>query len=289
MTQPLKKCSFIALMLLIIGLSPTVFSSVPCGDVDGTPGLDISDLVYTIDYAFNDGPLPLPDVCAADVDGTPGFDISDLVYLIDYMFNDGNPLPGSCCPECLTNSDCSIPNAFSTCQANSCVINNCNYGWANCDGDDGNGCETHLKNGVNCASPDLELPPMSGDGNDPNNFSYSNKGEMDFRILFNETIPDFLLAYDLNVHFSLTPPASTNYDLYIYDDNCNLIASSTTTNLVDYVDIHWNDNLGSDDSRYFRVQVKFNSGESCNDWQLQIQTYSTSSNPVSDQKDGDSQ
>jgi hypothetical protein len=64
-------------------------------DNDGGDAIDISDLVYLVDYMFVGGPAP---VCwpEANVDGA-GFDdaldISDLVYLVDYMFNNGPPPP----------------------------------------------------------------------------------------------------------------------------------------------------------------------------------------------------
>jgi len=69
------------------------------GNVDGDAedNIDISDLVYLVDFMFNDGPEPS---CLeeADVDGGGGstpVDIADLVYLVDYMFNSG-PLPVDC-------------------------------------------------------------------------------------------------------------------------------------------------------------------------------------------------
>lgn len=69
------------------------------GDVnyDGAELLDISDLLYLIDFMFTGGPAP---VCfeEADVngDGAELLDISDLIYLIDYMFTGGAPPPA--CP-----------------------------------------------------------------------------------------------------------------------------------------------------------------------------------------------
>ncbi|MCK4606962.1 MAG: hypothetical protein KAU35_06675, partial [candidate division Zixibacteria bacterium] len=63
-----------------------------CGDIDGSGGLliDIADMVYLVDYMFNEGPEP-PVMVSADLDGEGGDipDISDLVYLVDYMFNQG--------------------------------------------------------------------------------------------------------------------------------------------------------------------------------------------------------
>jgi hypothetical protein len=68
------------------------------GNIDGDPGdqIDVSDLVYLVDYMFSGGPPPvLPE--EGDIDGVGGLqlDISDLVYLVDYMFT-GGPEPVAC-------------------------------------------------------------------------------------------------------------------------------------------------------------------------------------------------
>ncbi len=66
-----------------------------CADIDGNGnGPDIADLVYLVDYMFNEGPEP-PVVDAANVDGLGEVDIADLVYVVDYMFNSG---PEPTCP-----------------------------------------------------------------------------------------------------------------------------------------------------------------------------------------------
>ena len=58
--------------------------------------IDITDLVYLIDYMFLSGPAP---TCMAEADvnadGADQVDISDLMYLIDYMFT-GGPPPAAC-------------------------------------------------------------------------------------------------------------------------------------------------------------------------------------------------
>jgi hypothetical protein len=74
------------------------------GNVDYDPEdiIDISDLVYLVDYMFTSGPPP-PCWEEANVDGSgdgppdgsEDIDISDLVYLVDYMFN-GGPAPVAC-------------------------------------------------------------------------------------------------------------------------------------------------------------------------------------------------
>lgn len=63
-------------------------------DGDSADEVDISDLVYMVDFMFTGGPAPL---CRdeADVEASGDIDISDLVYLVDYMFT-GGAAPGTC-------------------------------------------------------------------------------------------------------------------------------------------------------------------------------------------------
>jgi hypothetical protein len=77
-------------------------------DMDAADELDISDLVYLVDYMFTGGPAPTcweeANVDCSDdgngVDGPEDIDISDLVHLVDYMFNQGPP-PCRCdCADC---------------------------------------------------------------------------------------------------------------------------------------------------------------------------------------------
>lgn len=81
----------------------TTFSPPCCtgirGNVNGDvlDEIDISDLVYFVDYAFGSpsGPPP-PCFEEADVDASLSLDIADIVYLVTYMFGSGPaPLP---CP-----------------------------------------------------------------------------------------------------------------------------------------------------------------------------------------------
>ncbi|MDH3891996.1 MAG: glycoside hydrolase [candidate division Zixibacteria bacterium] len=66
------------------------------GDVDHSGGLDISDLVYLVDFMFSGGPEPLCfDEADIDSSGAEPVDIADLVFLVDFMFNQG-PAPGAC-------------------------------------------------------------------------------------------------------------------------------------------------------------------------------------------------
>jgi len=65
-------------------------------DNDSLGEITIADLVYLVDYMFNQGP-PAPCEQAADLEVDGEIAIGDLVYLVDYMFNDG-PEPPSCLP-----------------------------------------------------------------------------------------------------------------------------------------------------------------------------------------------
>ncbi len=83
------------------------------GDVDASdtldlPALDVSDLVYLINYLYQDGPAPIPFADQGDVDGKGPYssdpcdgldvncpknnvDVQDLVYLLNYIYKDGPP------------------------------------------------------------------------------------------------------------------------------------------------------------------------------------------------------
>lgn len=65
------------------------------GNVDLVGIIDISDLVYLIDYQFRNGPEP---ECfdAANIDGEGVIEVTDAVYFIDYQFRNGPPPPD--CP-----------------------------------------------------------------------------------------------------------------------------------------------------------------------------------------------
>ena len=77
-----------------VGYYGCCFGTAGNVDFDPSDAVDISDLVYLVDYMFAGGPAP---VCLeeTDVNASGGVDISDLVYLTDYMFT-GGPAPVAC-------------------------------------------------------------------------------------------------------------------------------------------------------------------------------------------------
>ncbi|MCB2231696.1 VCBS repeat-containing protein [bacterium] len=70
-------------------------------DADSEGTVDLSDLIYLVNYLFLGGPAPSC-MAAANVDGDIActVDLSDLIYFVNYLFL-GGPLPAACNPDCL--------------------------------------------------------------------------------------------------------------------------------------------------------------------------------------------
>jgi hypothetical protein len=68
-----------------------------CGDVNGDGKVNVSDVVYLINYLFVPGsPAPPLPLSRADVNGDGKVNVSDVVYLINALFVPGSPAPD--CP-----------------------------------------------------------------------------------------------------------------------------------------------------------------------------------------------
>jgi hypothetical protein len=67
--------------------------SGPRGDANGDGVIDISDVVYLINYLFINGPAPVP-LEAGDANCNGMVDVRDVVYLLNYLFVRGAPAPG---------------------------------------------------------------------------------------------------------------------------------------------------------------------------------------------------
>jgi uncharacterized protein (TIGR02145 family) len=80
--------ALVATVILFLILSFSAFANI-CGDInnDGA-GPDISDLLWLVDYMFQDGPPP-PQLYSADINGDFVVDISDVIFLVDYSFSNG--------------------------------------------------------------------------------------------------------------------------------------------------------------------------------------------------------
>lgn len=70
---------------------PAVLWVYTLGDANGDAIINISDVVYIIEYIFAGGPAPIPLPFVGDVDCSHRTNISDAVHLIDWIFNGGPP------------------------------------------------------------------------------------------------------------------------------------------------------------------------------------------------------
>lgn len=72
------------------------------GNINNDPGgsVDLSDLIYLVNYLFLGGPSP-DCLAAANTNGDAGcsVDLSDLIHLVNYLFL-GGPAPAACLPAC---------------------------------------------------------------------------------------------------------------------------------------------------------------------------------------------
>ena len=62
-----------------------------CGDIQASGQASIVDVVYMINWLFNNGTDLCPEIMG-DVNLVKGVSIADVVYLINYLFNDGPDL-----------------------------------------------------------------------------------------------------------------------------------------------------------------------------------------------------
>ncbi|HHI03468.1 MAG TPA: hypothetical protein ENL22_08100 [candidate division Zixibacteria bacterium] len=72
----------------------------PCdcvpGEADGTPPINILDIVWLINYKYKEGPAPTPyELCSGDANCDCLVNILDIVYLINYKYKLG-PAPCTC-------------------------------------------------------------------------------------------------------------------------------------------------------------------------------------------------
>jgi hypothetical protein len=83
---------FCGVLALFLGafFAPPVEADL--GDVNGDGGVNSTDLVYLLNYLFQDG-TPPPNPINADMDGSPGINMGDVLQLIGYLYLECDLLP----------------------------------------------------------------------------------------------------------------------------------------------------------------------------------------------------
>ena len=67
-----------------------------CGDSNGDRKIDLSDLVYLINYLYKTGDPPVP-LCRGDANCDGGRDLIDVIALINFLYKGGSPPCLECC------------------------------------------------------------------------------------------------------------------------------------------------------------------------------------------------
>ena len=123
-------------------------------EIDSTPAslaVNATSLAPTLDATtvpppFDAGTVP---VCAFGRKLCDG----SCVAVNDPLFGCGET---SCIP-------CSLPNSTATCAGSGCVVASCDPGYADCDQDAADGCETDLSQPAHCGVCNAKCPPTAPD------------------------------------------------------------------------------------------------------------------------------
>jgi hypothetical protein len=62
------------------------------GDLDYNAKINVVDLVYMVDFLFNYGPMPEPELVVGDLNCNHAVNVIDLTYFVEYLFFNG-PIP----------------------------------------------------------------------------------------------------------------------------------------------------------------------------------------------------
>lgn len=122
------------------------------------------------------------------------------------------------------------------------------------------------------------LGSVSGDSGS-SSLSVTNFEENWYRVFVSENDSSFVSEHDLGVRVTLVSSPGTDYDLYLYCDNCGAIpsASSTLTGGTDTAFLKWAEDTifgapsGSDSGRFIIIEVRHASSVSCGGYTLTIQ------------------
>ena len=74
-----------------IAFSYSIAPAYVVGDANESGTITAADIIYLVNYAFKDGPAPLPVWQAGDVNATGTITAADIIYLVNFIFKGGPP------------------------------------------------------------------------------------------------------------------------------------------------------------------------------------------------------
>ena len=162
---------------------------------------------------------------------------------------------------------CSFDHAEAICQSGVCMMGDCDYGWADCNLDDSDGCEHYLLATQTCVTAEYIGVVNGDDGCDQGPYR-TGLGERWYRVHVNEANSG-LFYTDLCFEVYLSPTSGIDYDLYLYEGCGNLVAASqNSVGNAEWIHYVWDDGL-SDDSKDLFINIKYYGGSGCDSWTLE--------------------
>ncbi len=180
----------------------------------------------------------------------------------------------SCGTSCTSLVNCTtLPNvSTATCSSGSCNITACRNAYAECNNIVSDGCERLLDDNFGACGNNY-LGSIAGDTGS-GVLTTSSWGENWYYFQLREDDSGLGFPY-ISATINLTVPPGIDYELYIRcGGSCSTSGPSGTngTGVSESVGIRWNDNIGSSDTRYVYVEIRFFSGSTldCGGWTLTI-------------------
>ncbi|NMB73625.1 MAG: choice-of-anchor D domain-containing protein [Myxococcales bacterium] len=174
---------------------------------------------------------------------------------------------------------CAPAHATGTCSTGTCQVASCNFQYCNANGSVGDGCEFNLDTNPSCGSY-TDIGAVQGDQGADILHNYGT-GEKWLRLWVAEANSDLSCVY-LSAVLRLYPPANTDYDLYVYCDNCTTQAGSSSNggSTMEEVQIAWDEDYtinwptcvpsGSESGRYVYINIRYYSANICDQWHLAV-------------------
>ncbi len=176
---------------------------------------------------------------------------------------------------------CSLANASSSCSGGGCVIDTCATGWDQCDGNVGNGCETHHA-GASNAPPGQDLGAFGADSY--YGFGCSSGGSCEGpissvtgtqgRYFDIGALESSSCCSYVSLRFELVVPPGIDYDLFVTGTGCFAdpdFQSINGTGVNETITVWCEDDCGGADNGFDAgIEVRYYSGSSCDPWTLNV-------------------